>query len=235
MATNERVVENREVGGFDRVVLSVHNMMNQIEITQGEHESLTIEANAEILPKIRTTVRGGELAIGLDGSLLDKLGFALATSLTRPVVRYQLTVKNLAYLELIGLVQASAAELRAGSLSLKLKGAGEIAVGSLTAQHVAVELDGAGRIELSGQVEGQDVVIRGPGLYEALDLKSRTARVSLKGLGRARVWAVGELGVKVRGLGRVEVRGTPEIIEEDSSPRAPQPRSGPQPSRWRAL
>lgn len=234
MARNDRVVENREVGAFDRVVLSVHNMMNRIEITQGEQEALTIEAGAEILPKIRTTLRGRELAIWLDGSLLDKLGFALATSLTRPVVHYQLTVRDLAYLELTGLVQASAAELRAGSLSLKLKGAGEIVVGSLTAQQVAVDLDGAGRIELSGQVEGQDVTIQGPGLYEALNLQSRTARVSLKGLGRARVWAADELGVKVRGIGRVEVRGTPTIVQEDISPRAPQPRFGPHQSPWRA-
>ena len=225
MTGNERVVENREVGGFDRVVLSVHNMMNQIEITQGEHESLTIEAGAEILPKIRTTVRGGELAIRLDGSLLDKLGFALATSLTRPVVRYQLRVRNLAHLELTGLVQASAAELRAGSLGLKLKGAGGITASSLTAQHLSVGLYGAGRIELGGQVEDQGVSIQGPGFYEALDLKSRTASVSLEGLGRAKVWATDELEVKVRGLGRVEVRGTPKIYR-DISPRAPLPRFG---------
>jgi hypothetical protein len=223
MATNERVVENREVGGFDRVVLSVHNMVNQIEITQGEHESLTIEARAEVLSKITTAVYGGELAIRLEGSLMDKLGFAFATSLTRPIVRYQLMVKSLRCLELTGFVQANAPELCAEGLSLKLKGAGELTVASLTAQSVNVDLQGAGWIKLGGEVEGQDVSIQGPGLYEALDLKSRTARVSLKGLGRARVWATDELEVTVRGLGRVEVRGTPKIYE-DISPRVPRPR-----------
>ena len=69
------------------------------------------------------------------------------------------------------------------------------------------------------------MAIEGPGLYQALDLKSRRACVSLKGLGRARVWAVDELKVKVRGLGRVDVRGTPEI-NQDISPRAPLPRFG---------
>ena len=227
MTGKDRVVENREVGGFSRVVLSVHNMLNEIQITQGEVESLSIEARAEILPKIRTTVRGGELAVQLDGSLLDKLSFALATSLTRAVVRYHLTVKNLTCLELVGFVHADVPELRAGSLSLKFKGAGGITIGSLTARQVAAELQGACRIKLSGQVDGQDVSIGGPGLYEALDLKSRTASVSLKGMGRARVWAIDELGVKVRGLGRVEVRGRPKI-QEDVSPRVPQPGFGSQ-------
>jgi hypothetical protein len=233
MTTNDRIVENREVRSFDRVVLSVHNMMNQIKITQGEHESLTIEARAEILPKITTFVRGGELAIRLDGGLLDKLGLALHTSLSRPIVRYQLMVKSLASLDLTGFVHADAAKLHAGSLSLKLKGAGEIAIGSLTAQRVAATLQGAGRIELSGQVEEQDVAIQGPGLYEAVDLKSKRACVSLKGIGRARVWALDELEIKVRGLGDVEVRGTPKI-KQDISPRAPQPRFGPRQSPGRA-
>ena len=225
MTTSDRIVENREVRDFDRVVLSVHNMMNQVQITQGEDEALTIEARKEVLSKITTTVRGPELAIRLEGSLLDKLGFALATSLTRPVVRYCLTVTNLTYLELAGFAHADAAELRASSLSLKLKGAGGITVGSLTAQRLSVGLHGAGRIELGGQVEDQKVSIQGPGLYEALDLKSRTARVSLKGLGGAGVWATDELEVKVRGLGRVEVRGTPKIYR-DISPQAPLPRFG---------
>jgi hypothetical protein len=225
MGANRNLAESREVCSFDRVVLSVHNMMNQIQITQSEHESLTIEARSEVLSKITTAVSEGELSIRLDGSLLDKLGLALSTSLTRPTVRYHLTVKNLTCLDLAGFVHANAAELRASSLSLRLKGAGTITVGSLTAQHVAAELHGAGQIELSGQVEEQDVAIQGPGLYQALDLNSRRARVSLKGLGRARVWAVDELEVRVRGLGRVEVRGTPEI-NQDISPRAPLPRFG---------
>lgn len=223
MTTNDRVVENRDVRSFDRVVLGVHNMMNQMQITQSEHESLTIEARPEILSRIATAVSGGELAIRLDGSLLDKLGFALHTSPSRPIVRYQLTVKSLTSLDLTGFVHVDAANLHAGSLSLKLKGAGEITIGSLTAQRVAAALQGAGRIELSGQVEEQEVAIQGPGLYQALDLKTRRACVSLKGLGRARVWAVDELEVKVRGLGRVDVRGTPEI-KQDISPRAPLPR-----------
>ena len=227
MTGNERVVENRELGGFNRVVLSVHNMMNEIEITQGEGESLTIEGRPEVLAKIKTTVRGGELAIRLDGSLLDKLGFALTTSLTRAVVRYRLTVRDLACLELTGLFNANAAKLRAENLSLKLKGAGAVTIGSLAARQVNVDLHGAVRVELGGQVVGQAVNIRGPGFYEALDLKSRRAFVSLKELGRARVWVVDQLSVKVRGLGRVEVRGAPEI-RQDISPRAPQPGYMPQ-------
>lgn len=225
MTANENVVEKREVDSFDRLVLRVYNVVNQVQIKQGEHESLTIEARPDIASKITTTVRGGALVIRHDGSWLDKLGFALATSLTRSTVRYHITVTELACLDLAGFVRAHAAELRTNRLSLKLKGVGEIVVGCLTARSLAADLDGPGRIELAGHVQEQQVAIRGPGLYEARELKSHKARVALKGLGRAGIWAVDSLDIEVRGLGRVEVRGTP-VIKKDISPRAPLSRFG---------
>jgi DNA-binding transcriptional ArsR family regulator len=225
MSANENAVESREVGRFDRVVLRVYNMVNQVQITQGERASLTIEARSEILSKIKTAVRGGALVIWQDGSWLDKLASALTTSLTRPTVRYHLTVTDLACLELAGFVHAYAAELHADSLSLKLKGAGQVVIGSLTANSLAVDLEGAGRIELAGQVQEQRVAIQGPGFYEAYNLKSQRARVGLKGLGKASIWAVDSLEIKVRGLGHVDVRGTP-VIRKDISPRAPLPGFG---------
>jgi hypothetical protein len=225
MTVNQFVAESREVGKFERVILRVYNVANKVQITQGEHESLTIKARPEILSKITTAVTGGELVIRMDESLMDKLSFALSTSLTRPTVRYHLTVRNLAYLDLVGLVHADASVLRTTNLSLKLKGAGEITIGSLTAHNLAVDLQGAGRIELSGQVGEQRVAVQGSALYQAPSLQSQRARVRLKGIARASVWAVEKLDVRVRGLGRVEVRGTPQITQ-DISPRAPLPRFG---------
>jgi hypothetical protein len=151
---------------------------------------------------------------------MDQLGFALSTSLTRPTVRYHLTVKDLACLDLTGLVSARAAQLRANNLSLKLSGAGELAIGSLTAQRLAVDLQGVIRIELDGEVAEQRVTIEGPGHYKAANLRSRRASVSVQGIGRADIWVTDSLAMKVRGMGHVGVRGTPKI-RKDVAPRAP--------------
>ena len=226
MAAIDYISERREVCSFDRVVLRVDNIMNEVQITQGEHESLTVVGPADILPKVTTVVSGKVLIIRYDGSWMDKLGFALSTSFTRPTIRYTITVRALASLELLGLVQANAAELSANNLSLKLNGAGELAIGWLTAQSLDVDLRGVGRIELGGQVDEQRVSVNGPGHYKAHNLKSQSARVSLNGLGRADVWAVDRLDVKVRGLGHVGVRGTPKI-RKDIAPRVPSPTFGP--------
>lgn len=226
MAVIDYISESREVCSFDRVVLRVDNIMNEVQITQGDHESLTIVGRADILPKVTTVVSGKVLIIRYDGGWMDKLGFALSTSFTRPTIRYTLSVRTLASLELLGLVHANAAELSANNLSLKLNGAGELAIGWLIAQSLDVDLRGVGRIELDGQVEEQRVSINGPGRYKAHNLKSQSARVSLKGLGRADVWAVDRLDVKVRGLGHVGVRGAPKI-RKDIGPRVPSPTFGP--------
>jgi hypothetical protein len=226
MAAIDYVSESREVCSFDRVVLRVDNFLNQVQITQSEHESLIMEGRTDILAKITTVVRGKLLIIRFDGSWMEKLGLALSTSFTRPTIRYTITVRNLASLELLGFVHANAAELSTNDLRLKLSGAGELAIGGLTAQSLDVDLQGVGRIDLDGTVEEQRVSVNGPGHYKAYNLKSRSARVSLKGLGRADVWAVDRLDVKVRGLGHVGVRGVPKI-RKDVAPRVPSPTFGP--------
>jgi hypothetical protein len=225
MAAIDQVSESREVYGFDRVVLRVDNIMNKVQITQGEHESLTMEGRPDILSKITTVMRGEVLIIRFDGSWMDKLGYALSTSFTRPTIRYTITVQDLSCLDLTGFVHANAAELSASNLSLKLKGAGELAMGWLKAQSLDVDLQGVGRMVLEGQVEEQRVAVRGPGYYKARNLKSRRARVSVKGIGRADIWATDSLTMKVRGMGHVGVRGIPKI-SEDIGPRVPVPRFG---------
>jgi hypothetical protein len=226
MAAIDYVSESREVCEFDRVIMCVNGVINKVQITQGEQESLTLWGQPDTLSKITTVVRERALIIQSGGSWVDKLGFALSTSLTRSTVRYTLAVKDLAGLDLTGIVHAQLAELHASNLRLSLKGAGDVAIGWLTAQSLDVDLRGVGRIELDGQVEAQRATIDGPGHYKALNLKSRSAHVSLKGLGRADIWAVDRLDVKVRGLGHVGVRGVPKI-RKDIAPRVPSATFGP--------
>lgn len=184
-------VETRQVRGFDRVVLRIDNCMNDLELIQGERESLTIEASPDLLPKIETRVRGGELGIRLSVGWWERLGHALATSLTRPRIRYRLEVIDLTSLQVFGFARVSGARLESHSLALRFVG--------------------AGRVELAGQVEDQKISIVGAGHYEATNLQSQRATVHLRGAGQASVWALDELAIDVRGLGNVAYRGKPKV------------------------
>jgi len=90
--------ESRTVQGFDQVVLTGSG---ELTITQGGAESLTIEAEDNILPLLRSDVSGGRLTLG--GK--DNAGF----SATQPI-RYKLAVKNLHAVSVSGSGDATAAQ-----------------------------------------------------------------------------------------------------------------------------
>jgi len=119
MSTGNLVTESREVSNFDRVALRDYG---ELVITQGEQESLTIEAHPDILPKIKTEVRDGKLIIKIGGSWFDKLGHAISTSLTRQWIKYNLTVKKLTGLEIAGAVSVKASNIETDRLALRLSG-----------------------------------------------------------------------------------------------------------------
>jgi hypothetical protein len=203
--------ETRLVQDFERVRMQIENWQIDLELIQGERELLTIEASPDLLPKIETTVTGDTLAIRLSASIWEKLGYALATSLTRPRARVRLEVKNLTALSVLGAARASASKLVSDNLEISFEGAGIFQILHLTAKALAVNLGGATRIEVAGQATEQNVSIAGAGTYEARELKSKRASIRLRGVGRANVWVSDELATDVRGVGSVEVRGNPRV------------------------
>jgi hypothetical protein len=105
MNTSEHMIETRKLGQFDRLVLRDGANWVDLVIREGEQETLTIHAPQEMLSRIRTDVRNGTLKITLAGTLMDKLGDALTTSLTRKHVRYEVAVHRLSTLKVTGLVR----------------------------------------------------------------------------------------------------------------------------------
>ncbi len=53
--------------------------------------------------------------------------------------------------------------------------------------------------------------ITGSGKYDADDLESQIAKITVKGVGIATLWAIQELNVKLRGVGKVSYYGNPRV------------------------
>jgi hypothetical protein len=208
MSADNLVTEFREVSDFDRVFLRDYG---ELVITQGEQESLTIEAHPDVIPKIKTEVREGKLVIKIGGTWMDKLGHALSTSLTRQWIKYNLTVKKLTGLEIAGAVRVNASDIQTDRLALKLSGAGHVKIKALSAEVLEVDSPGAGAINISGKVREQRIAMSGAGSYKAPKLESQHASVDIRGAGQATVWAAEDLDVTISGLGSVEYYGTPTL------------------------
>ncbi|HSR34492.1 MAG TPA: head GIN domain-containing protein [Anaerolineae bacterium] len=208
MSTSDVRIETREVSDFDRVALAG---FGDLVITQGEEESLTIEASPEILRRIETEVKDGQLTIRFIRNWLDWIGDVLAAGFAGMRVRYHLTVKELAALAITGAGRVQVANLEADHLALELRGAGQLSIESLEAERLKIDLSGAGQIKVGGRVTEQTVKMTGAGSYDAPDLESQRVKATLTGLGGATVWVVEDLEAAIHSVGSVSYYGAPKV------------------------
>jgi hypothetical protein len=217
MATTDRITQSIEVGNFDRIALHVNNVDNEVVIKQGEHEALTIEARSDVLARLKAEVRNSQLIIQLGGSWSDKISAALATSLSRPRIKYVVTVKHLAGLDIAGLAHVRANNITTERLQVKYGGLGDLRMNGLNAQRLDVDvtMPSPCEIEVAGRVDEQHVSLNGMGEYDAHGLESRKAAVALKGPGgHAIVRVEDELNVTIGGPGRVDYYGQPRVTKK---------------------
>ena len=196
------VTEDIKVSNFDQVNFST---IGELTITQGDRESLTIEAESNVMSRITTSVRGGTLYIEMKSGIWNVVP-------TKPI-KYDLTVKELTTLDLSGLGNVYAGAIDTDRLDLDVSGAGKVVIRSLTADMLKVEHTGLGQCELSGQVRRQEVVLTGASEYDAADLESEKAEVVLTGLGKATIWATETLDIELSGAGSVSYYGNPRVTQ----------------------
>lgn len=195
------LTEERPVNDFTRVNFTG---FGELSLVQGEREALTIQTDDNILPYIKTRVSGETLTISF-----DEQGWQPIVRPTQPI-RFQLTMKTLAHLELSGAGTVTATDLTADHLTLVESGAGAIAIANLTADVVTVDMSGAGTIDLAGKVTGQTVEMSGLGTYHAENLASQTTQVILSGAGEATVWVSAQLDAEISGAGTIRYYGSPQ-------------------------
>ena len=200
--------EAREATGFSAVALQGSG---EVLLTQGAAESLTIEAEDNILPLVTSRVQDGTLLLGF-----SQADWRQAIQPTQPI-RYILTVRDLASIELSGSGQVDASSLEIADLALLLTGAGEITIADLRAESLTIRLDGTGSLSVGGAVRQQSVRVTGSGNVEGGDLESQAAEVDISGTGDVTVWARERLSVQISGAGSVSYFGLPTVERRDIS------------------
>jgi hypothetical protein len=176
--------EARDVSGFNEVELKG---VGNLSLEQTGSESLTVEAEEDVLPKIRTEVENKRLIISPERN----------TSInTIKPINYKLTVKDLNTLE--------------------VSGSGDVEAEDINTDELAVTIGGAGDVEIRGSADSQEVEISGSGEYKAGDLESKEATIDVRGSGLATVNVSDELEAEVSGSGSVEYIGDPMVQQEVS-------------------
>jgi len=198
------ITQSRPVSNFDSATLSG---VGDITITQGDTESLTVEAEDNVMPHITTEVINRRLNIGFDNQ-----DWATMIHPTKPI-KFNLSLKNLSVLEVSGTGNVQAASIKTDRLNTRVSGAGNIRIDRLEATSLNTTLSGAGNVEVAGQVTNQDSSMTGLGNMKADNLKSQMARVTVSGAGSATIWAQESLDVTISGAGSVKYFGSPKVTQ----------------------
>ena len=198
------ITQSRTVSNFSTFTLAG---LGDVIITQGATESLTIEAEDNVMPLLKSEVKAGNLII-----YMDQKDWKDVIRPTKPI-KIALAAKNLSLIELTGMGTISSPSFKAAKLTVQVSGAGAVKIPKLEATDLKTVLSGFGNTELDGQVTSQEVEMTGAGQYLAGNLSSQTAKVTVTGTGNATVWARDTLSVTIGGAGNVSYYGNPKVTK----------------------
>lgn len=210
----------------------------QMEVRVGQAPSLQVEADANLLPLVRTDTSGAALRVWVDGSVrtnhairviytVPQLAQIRATGSGRLLVSDlnggPLTliktgsgtsvlsgrVGNL-NLQATGSGDIDAVALQSGNANLSQTGSGAIKLGQVSADSLNVKLRGSGDLQVSGMATQVNARVTGSGSVRLKDLSSERADLATEGSGNITAQAGHALVAQTNGSGRITVYGNPE-------------------------
>lgn len=173
--------EERPVSGFDSIEIAGSA---DVTITIGASESVVVETDDNIMPLIKTEVRGDTLVIDTrpNSNINTDLG-----------VRLTVTMKSLK--------------------TASIAGSGDIDITGVQGGALNVEIFGSGNITATGMADSVNVTLNGSGNVLCAELQVQDARVRLNGSGNVNVYATRSLDATISGSGNVLYGGNPAQVQ----------------------
>ena len=195
------VTETREVSDFRAIEI---RYPAQVFVSQGNRESLEIEAEDNLMSNLKTQVRNGRLEI-----FYRREGGKHVNP--TETVKIMIVVKDLEDVDFSSAGELFVEKLETDTLDVSLSGAGNVNLDDIQVTSANVSLSGAGSATASGTADNLDLSISGFGEFKGKDLHTKDARVSISGTGSATVWVDDELSASVSGAGSVGYYGSPSV------------------------
>jgi hypothetical protein len=196
----------RAASGFTGVALAIPA---RVELKQGASESVTLEADENLLALIETKVEHGALEIRPVRHNLQ---------LESKAIKLVVQARQIDSLAIGGSGAIAASALKATRLKLDIGGSGTIDIRQLDAQRLDVAVGGSGNIKLAGAVKRASVAIGGSGNVDAPLLIADEAEVSVAGSGDAALAVRSSLQATVAGSGNIRYSGDPSVSQTSIGP-----------------
>lgn len=203
--SGEVISEERPVSGIAWVSMGVPG---NLEIQQGEAESLTVTGEDNILAYLSTEMRGNQLDIGWNSN-----------ASIRPLrpLQLKLTVKNLERLVSSSSGKVTVGPLTTGDFRVNLSSSGGVQMDALQADKVTIGLSSSGDILLNGGANQLDLQISSSGSFQGADFPVEQATVRVSSSGNATLWVIKNLNVSITSSGNVAYYGQPAVLQTITS------------------
>ena len=199
------VSENRPVSGFDAITL---DGAGKLVITQGDSESLEIQAEDNLINELSSDVQGNTLVLGYEGRPWRK------TLIPTEMIVYNLTITDLNEITFNGAGDLEMESLETEGLTITTNGAGRFNIDSIQADELTIVINGTASFNVAGEATMQSISIDGAGTYRAGDLQTQQTVISINGLGNSTVWATESLDVTINGGGNLDYYGNPNVTQD---------------------
>ncbi|WDF54907.1 head GIN domain-containing protein [Mucilaginibacter sp. KACC 22063] len=201
----------RSITGFNGVTLSCSA---DVYITQGNTESVRVEAPSNVINRIKTEVKDGVLNIYSKGDWDWNLGDLFGG---HKKIAVYISAKQLNSLTVSGSGDMSFKDgITTNSLRLRVSGSGDM-TGRLQTKDLECTVTGSGDMKLSGRAETSAVRISGSGDFSGRDLVTSITRVHITGSGDATVNANNTVDASVTGSGDIRYTGSAKNVSSSAT------------------
>jgi hypothetical protein len=194
--------ETRKVENFQAVTIRIPA---EVVIRQGSAESLTIEADDNLLPQLSTRVNSGTLVIENSETTWSRRVDPTET------VKITIIVKSLNEINFSSAGSLVVENLESDELVLSLSGTGEATLSGLKGGKLDITLSGAGTIHADGKADEVSINISGLGSFEGAGLSSQVAAIEISGAGNATLRVSEKLTAGISGAGSINYYGNPTV------------------------
>jgi len=208
---NDPTIVDRHLSGFNGVHVGGSF---DVYITQGDTESVKVEAPDDVIDRVITEVTGGVLKIHNKNEHWGWFNWGWGNH--KKVVVY-VTAKDLNNIAVSGSGEVFFKDgITTNSLKLRVSGSGDL-LGKVDVKTLESSISGSGNVKLSGKAESSTVSVSGSGDFAAGNLITLSSKVHVSGSGAVRINASDKVDASVSGSGDVRYTGTATHIWKTKS------------------
>ena len=195
--------ETRKVSSFNGIEVSG---AFDIILKQGSEEEVVVEADANLLPVIRTAVEGSILKI----------------ETKKPVhhvttMKLYITVKELKHIDVSGAVDIRTdGRLTVPELFLEASGASDSKL-DLAVQKLRLDCSGASKMKFTGTAGEVKMELSGASDIFAFELPAESYDIEISGAGNAQINVSRKIHAEISGAGSVKYKGSPTEVDQSVS------------------